>query len=382
MKAHLLQLVVIFTVWFSVASHAFAEPNVVVVEGFADMAAGKSVARRQALVDAYRQAISEGGLVEVGSYSETENFMMVSDVMRTRSHGFIQRYDLLEEGLDPADSNLYRVQIKAEVVTGPDGDDAASLKAFVGMIDNPTLLFLIDDSGASDTLTTSRLENELAAHFRKVGYKIKTGDDVKMKGDITLDLINAARAGNGAAAAQVARALNADFVLTGAVSVQMTEMSGGTDVMAKIGNVSLSVKSIIPGNGEVIGVDTSRDRYMSVQQDASMIAREKAIAKAASRVAKKLMWQIPDYLAKHPRTVILTVENLPFQGIKNLEAQFKKVSSVSAIDMQEWSSNTGTFALDVTFTGPKESDVVGLMLDWYPSLQVQQVGNYRINVAM
>ncbi|GGF71110.1 flagellar assembly protein T N-terminal domain-containing protein [Alteromonas lipolytica] len=379
-KITLLKL--IFLLYFCTTSLlCLAQENWVEVTGYADMSAGKPVARRQALVDAYRQAISEGGIIEIGSYSESSNFMMVTDVMKTQSHGFIKRYEVVSEGIDNNDAEIFAIKIKALVVTGLGDSDDEGLSAFINLIGKPKVLFLVmDPQGEGSSVSTS--ESYLAEAFAKVGYGVMTGDDLPATDEPTIELLEKARGGNGAAAASLGRQANVDIVLTGQLQVEMSSMSGGTDVTAQIGNVNLNVKSIIPGNAKIIDVQSAQDRFMSLQQGSALIARQKAIKSAAKRVADKMIRQIPEYLSKAPRTIKVTVGNLDFGKIDDFKALLAKTTGISAVDMINWSQQQTLFDVNAEFTGPKEQDLAKRLLKQYPGASIVALQNYAISIDL
>ena len=358
-------------------SHStLAQDNWVQVDGYAPFSAGKLMARRQALVSAYREAISAGGIIEVKANSIVSNFSMVADVVNTRTHGYIKRYQMLSEGRDTEDNTLYKVTIKAHVVNAPDGDNEQCLSSFLSLIGVPKVLFLIAEPKQNSS--TSSVESYMAENFRNVGYQVLSADDIKITNKITAQLIEIARSGNGNAAATVAKSINADIVITGKIAIEMNKMSGGTDIVANIGNVSLNVKAIIPGNGKVVDVVNARDRFMSVQGASELIAKEKAIAKTVNKITNKMMWHIPKYLSQQPRTMNLQLSKLNFDDIELMSTYLSNVDGIDDANLIEWSNGVANFSIDASYTGPKERDLIKLLKNKYPSTQVMSLKNYHV----
>jgi len=71
-------------------------------------------ARKQALLNAQRNAVENGVGVLIGSDSLMENFTIVKDKVLSTSQGFISRYVVVSEGKSPSGAE-YRMRIKADV---------------------------------------------------------------------------------------------------------------------------------------------------------------------------------------------------------------------------------------------------------------------------
>jgi hypothetical protein len=71
-------------------------------------------ARKQALLNAQRNAVEQGVGLVLDSKTVAENFEIIKDKVLTSAQGFVTRYTVLEEGPTP-DQQTFRVKIKAEV---------------------------------------------------------------------------------------------------------------------------------------------------------------------------------------------------------------------------------------------------------------------------
>jgi len=366
-----------FAIYFSF--NLFANENWVTVDGYAPFSAGKLLARRQALVEAYRQAINAGGIIEVKSTSQASNFSMVADVVKTRTHGYIKSYEVISEGADQHDSSLYKITIKARVVNSPDSGQEKSLASFLGIIGVPKVLFLISE--ANNDIELSSVESYMAESFRKVGYEVLTADDVKINKEINELLLKKARSGHGISAAKIARSTNADIVVTGKLTIQMSQMSGGTDITANLGNVSLNVKAIIPGNGKVVDVVNARDRFMSVQQSSQMIAKEKAIAKTAKSITEKLKWNIPKYLSQQPRDITLKISNFSFENTDEIKLLLSKIEGINTVELDNWHDKVGLFTVSSSYTGPQEKDILNVIKRRYSTARIVNFQKYFLAIS-
>jgi hypothetical protein len=349
-------------------------------DGFAPMTSGKLVARRQALVEAYRQAISSGGIIEVGGYSQVSNFATVADVINTRVHGYIRRYKIVSEGVDELDASIYKVTINAQVTNLSDQDDDEGLSSFLSLIGVPTILFLAAGEPENDRMSTS--ENLLAAQFKQAGYKVMTADDVELNMDITPSVLRKAREGHGYSASLVGRASNADIVLTGTVTTELSDVNGGTDVQASIGIVSMALKVLIPSNGSIVDAANGTGRFMSVANSSALLAKQKATQQAANQLTELLKWRIPKYLSQQPRVIAVRVVKLPFDKLTTFETFLTGLSGVDKVETVNWKQGNAQFQIESAYTGPKEMDIINAMQSEFAQLTVNNYRPYQISLSL
>lgn len=110
----LMRLVLIASILTSfLAPSAMAVP--VEAQGQAAIFSGNvSSARKQALVNAQRNAVEQGVGLILDSKSVMSNYQLIKDEVLTSSQGYVSRYVVLSEG-PTRDKSAYRVKIKAEV---------------------------------------------------------------------------------------------------------------------------------------------------------------------------------------------------------------------------------------------------------------------------
>lgn len=398
-----------------------AQGKWVMVEGYSNLSAGTEVARKQALLDAYRRAINTGGSIEIGEFSQLRNFKDVVDVITKRAHGFIKEYELLAEGPDTNRANTYMVAIKALVVDKLDRNETGEegLAQFVSLIGSPKVLFILSEknrsrsaaglnaqassnleiqhngtsvsisesstTGISNSFNhpqedTSTSEHIMAEEFRRVGYEVITSDDVLQSGFVTQSSIDKARRGLGSYAAEVGKSVGADIVISGVVKYQVSSAgSGGTDVSgAQMGTVSLTSKAILPSNGRVLHVSTRRQGYMSVQYASQLLAQEEAISKAARFAGNELMWQIPKLLSEQTQDVALSLKNTSYQSAEDVRRYLSGLNGVEQVLMLGWKNGLAKYQVKSVFTGPREGDIVQALSGKYSKFSVDEVSYFNV----
>lgn len=401
------------------SSDPVAEERSVVVEGRANLNAGVEVARRQALLDAYRRAINVGGSMEVTEFSQVRNFRDVVDIVTKRSHGWIKQHEVLAEGPVSDNPALYRVAIRALVVDRLDGQRDDVLRQMVLMAGSPNVLFMLaeqDGSGntvaasaeesvdvsiASDDIEVSvrrrgatgvaggvegvpdaparSVEHLLAREFAEVGYQVMTSDDVSAVHGVSRDMIGRARRGDGADAARIGRLAGADVVVVGVVRYSVSAMSGGgTDLNPLMGAVGISARAVLPSSGKVLAVASTRQRRMVVRHADTFLAREESMARAAYIAAGELKWKIPQVLADEPRQIRITANAVAYDQAEAIRRYLAELSGIERVNMLGWKEGTAHYELLSIFTGPTEDEVYRAMKTRFSSARMLEIENFRL----
>lgn len=95
-------------------------------------------AREAAVEDALRRCVEAGGGVELASATKSKDFTLVSDVIYTKTAGYVQRYEVLQE--NPDLNGLYTVKVEAIIKTGSIDADLMAWKALLKRKGRPRLM--------------------------------------------------------------------------------------------------------------------------------------------------------------------------------------------------------------------------------------------------
>lgn len=378
----------------------FAEPNNVnqkenlvneigrwvTVTGVGKLSSGKDVAKRSALLAAYRRAVNEGGSVEISEFSQLRNFKDVVDIVTKKSSGVIKQYTVESEGVSIKDSNYYQVTIKALVVdkTHVSSDKSEELKQFVIMIGSPKVLIIVGEQDAGQTQWSkapaqNSVEEAIAARFKLVGYEVVTSADILGRAGVDQDAINMARQGISTYADKLGKLVNADLIITGLAEYQVFESNGGTDISAKLGVATLSAKALIPGVGRVLHISKSSKRFMSVQGQMGNNAKTKSITMAAETIADELRWEVPKILSKETRDIQILVKKISYTKADELAAYIKSLEGVDDVELINWTQVNGAeYKVKNAFTGPREHDYARLISKKFTKIKVDSLSSYSI----
>ncbi|MDP8207666.1 MAG: hypothetical protein P9L92_13450 [Candidatus Electryonea clarkiae] len=132
-------------IWALLFITATVSATVIEVEGVAKD-------RETAILDAQRTAVSAVMGQYVDNRSLVANYNLVSDRILTSSQGYVQGYDVLEEGAVTAG---YRVKIRANVTTSSLSDDLNAISVLQAKKGNPRFIVVPDPSPVADAFASS-----------------------------------------------------------------------------------------------------------------------------------------------------------------------------------------------------------------------------------
>jgi hypothetical protein len=337
--------------------------NYVMAEGKASIHDGMvDSARKAALRAAYADAVSRAAGVEIGTLTMVRNVHKVSDVVMSRSKGFIRQYEIIREGIAASDPHLYEMVIRAEVLTHgvSSEDEIDGLRLYLEILNNPGLLILLPEhslnsfrsdvsesmsakgveiqtgdtqvrimeTGKSHTSNTQGQPKEtpenglilrggeaaMAQAFSRYGYRVMTSDELVAEGLVGPDIIASARRGVTRDALTAARAAGAELALIGVLrfSENLIQPAGVDLVMV---SAEVSAKSVITSSGRNLSV--FHQTYRGSAQD-RLSAYSHALQQATEGIAGVLAWKIPQILAQESRETRLIIHELDFAGAEKI----------------------------------------------------------------
>ncbi len=310
-----------------------------------------SAARQAALQSAYAEAVARGAGVEIGRLTLVRNVRAVSDIVASRSKGFVKSYELVGEGLVEETPPKYEVRIDAMVVqsTGEAASELDGLKLYLDVMGNPRLLVLLPEAAfnapppetqsasgstpwghtpASTTSGTMRnAEAAIAQAFGAFGYPVMTSDDVMAAGSVNAAQLERARQGITLDAVAVARAVGADMLLTGNVQLSWQRIKP-QDVEFASATTVASAKAMVVSNGYII---EAFSRSVTKAHTSALGAITSSLQGVASEFAAALAWKIPSILASRPRVTRVTFANVDLSIAQRLKAGLETLEGIDSV---------------------------------------------------
>ena len=97
-------------------------------------------AREAAIEDALRRCVEAGGGVKLASVSESEESVLIRDVIYAKTAGFIEKYEVLEENRNQ--DSLFTVRVSAIVTRGNINTNVEAFKALLKRKGRPRVLIV------------------------------------------------------------------------------------------------------------------------------------------------------------------------------------------------------------------------------------------------
>gem|GEM_PF-1540508 len=301
-------------------------------------------ARLASLRAAYAEAVSRVCGVEIGSLSVIRNVRNVSEVIMSRSRGFISSYSILKEGVSPQFPDRYEVTIEALVVDQglAGGGELEGLRLYLEMLGTPRMLIMLpeqrwaaDKVGNPDpsplnrspekvesfnerqkksvSLPESKLREDgtglrsaeaaLAQAFSKYGYQVMTTDDLLGKGLVDPETLKQAKMGATAEALKVARAAQVDIALIGQLRLSQRKLLV-KEVSLSLVSAEASAKALIVSSGRLVQAVHHLERSSAVDP---LVAYADCLDRVSQGVADILAWKIPIILTEHGRDTSIII---------------------------------------------------------------------------
>jgi hypothetical protein len=325
-------------------------------------------ARLMALRAAYAEAVSRVCGVEIGSLSVIRNVRNVSEVIMSRSRGFISSYSILKEGVSPRFPNRYEVIIEALVVDQglAGGGELEGLRLYLEMLGTPRMLIMLpEQSWAADKVGNPdpspsnnspekvqsfkdrqkksvfhpeskpredepglrSAEAALAQAFSKYGYQVMTTDDLLEKGLVDPETLKQAKMGATAEALKVARAAQVDIALIGLLRLSQRKLLV-KEVTLSLVSAEASAKALIVSSGRLVQAVHHLERSSAVD---ALVAYADCLDRVSQGMADILAWKIPIILTEHGRDTSIIIHGVSSDETFKIQRQLLTELSAESI---------------------------------------------------
>ena len=319
-------------------------------EGLSSIVAGDTgAARAKALDQALRAAVEKRVGVMLTSQTMVDNYALVSDKVLSESKGFVQSYDVVEEG--PAQGGMYRVLVAALVESGRLTSTLENLGLLQALKGKPKVAILISEENvgqAGRPTSVSQAETTLVQAFMQKGFRVV--DPAQLKRTLAADAALAAASGDDKAAAAIAAKYGAQVMVTGTAHSSPGGAIAGTSLK--------SVQAVV--SARVVEADTARIITSGSTRAAKahihpVTGGSLAIEAASRKLADQLMdgivaaWQQDVYGASAQVTLLVT----GLDSYLDLDTVMVYLESgVQGVkDVQERSFGGGTAELGLDYAG-------------------------------
>ena len=165
-----------FAVWCSGPTVAAQDADVVEVT-----VTGKGITQEQARRDALRQALEEGGGIEIASHSQTDNFELVRDTILSRADGIVTDYEILER--KSGVGGFYYCTIRAMVRRSAIAQTWGDIQNVLDQIGRPGIAVHILERIDGVVQDSSILETRIEHYLLEKGFVVYAGKHLQLIGE-------------------------------------------------------------------------------------------------------------------------------------------------------------------------------------------------------
>ena len=352
----------------------------VTVEGVAAVVEGDDPGRirDEALRDALRRAVEVGVGVMVRGESVMENYAVLRDQVWTATAGYVLTYDVLRE---TQDEDFLRITIRAIVDALALGEDLEGLGLEISLIGNPRIVVAIrewiceNEPGTAPVCVEQPFSiagDEIERALHQKGFSLV--DATRLAELTEPSAIEAATQGDPAAAASLARALDADLTVAGDVRAEPAGMTtaGGFDWHKALATLSCQV--VLRDTGEVVSVvlltgEATKTSFASASRTAIAEATAAAIPQLVIETIAGLNFQETE-VSREIRVHVRGVES--FSVAAGIQAAMEAIRESQSADLRTYDS--GLAAIDVRFLGTSIDLAQLLEAPWFTTRLSSMIG--------
>ncbi len=305
-------------------------------------------ARKNALEDAFRNAIRKvlGTLVTAESY--TQNAVSIDDSIVTRAKGYVKTYDILEEQRNH-DSILVKVKVSVSVM--PVKNDLDSLRILIESMGNPRIVVLINEEG-QETIRDSFASQQIIKTFTTNGFTIvdlssaetlseKEIQNAFVEGDFRSLLRNESQA---------------DIAMMGKGVIENVTDLGMDGLIGCI--VHLDIKVISAKTGKILTEKCLEANGMGANKAS---ACKNAFSKAGEKICDPLTDEITKIWGNsllNGRDILLEVHVDDYPRLRSFQRRISQLFGVKQVNQQYYKNGKACFLLKFTGSSQTLADII------------------------
>ena len=353
-KGVLLALLLLPVAFVLAQMDASSEAKEVVASGLGSIIGGDVAhARDDAVEDALRKALEQALGILVESETLVENFQLIEDNIYSQTQGFVQSYDVIQEG--KRDEQLYEVTVSAVVKM-----EALINNDIIAMLlrrkNTPRMMVMIEERNIGQApgimhyfeADMNSAETAIMDAFMAKGFKFV--DRATVMQNLDRNKAAAILEGNVAEAAALGRSVGAEVIITGkALAKAVVVEAFGAKQRSQ--QATLNVKVIRTDTGDILATSSSQGAFPHIDD---VVGGTKAIQKACNKLCEELIDEIIERWQEdisRGTTIALKVRGITDYEMLNIFKSSLKyyVRGLSTVTQRDWYEGFAT--LEVVMTG-------------------------------
>ncbi|MCD6578837.1 flagellar assembly protein T N-terminal domain-containing protein [bacterium] len=332
--------------------------QVVNVEGYGNIFQGeKLIARDAAVKDALRNAVEQVVGTMISSQSKVENYQLISDVIYSKSQGFVQKYEIISEA---PEGTTYHIKVKAFVSKSGVKDKLMALHLLMVQQNMPRVVVFLKQNMYGEGWSYYGDQNSMAEEKLKeilVGKGFFVIDKAQAQKSIDRTSLIAASNGDVSAAQKLALMLKAEVIITGKVvgNVKTNNLYGG--YLSASLNVSLN--AIKSDTGKIIAIASGSRNLAPVSDKINGINKVSDIL--IPSITENLITKIMSKWASGSTYVHITLNNVSYSDYRDFGNFCKeRIRMVANVYKRGFTGGVASLDLETKKGGAEIADEISL----------------------
>jgi hypothetical protein len=346
----------------------------VVALGWGEGSGGK--ARDRAIDDALRKAVEQGVGLTLESETTMSQMQLLEDRIYTESRGYIQGYDILQEGAKETD--LYEVEVSARVRMAKLADDLEAIGLLIRKKRNPRVMVIIYGRETSEGVWrleregSRRAENQIEQMLKEKGFQLVDAGQVARKQQLTQLMVD----GQSSQAAQIASNLGAEIIFEGEVRRQFLNRRVVFGRAMNFYNNEVRLKAL--------ETDTARVLYSGEQTGtptggANLEAIDEMVAEVAEEVIAGMLstWREDVFQASRYQ---IELAGVTFKKLSKFKSALKDLRGTQEVQTRHF--DAGKALVEIQFRGSVEDlvDQIGGLSAPEPEITGFQANTIQVSL--
>ena len=331
---------------------------------------------KEALRDAFRNALEKEIGVQVKAETEVANLRLVKDRILTKAEGYVKNWKMLEP--PKKESGQFLVRISVEVFQGEvnkelllNGIDVNQVYDWIG---KPRLLVLVADEINGKASGTNYARNRIEDVFISRGIRVMSSELLDQTGifaTYSADKILA-----------LGQKVRAEVIISGKCISNFSREIPIGDYKQRFYTSSLQIQTWNISNKELLFsktfMDCNRGTDVSAVGDADAVknSMKDCIEKAAPDIVFETVkhWHAS---VNRPKTYTLSIRNIEHDAGTELETQIKNIKGVHQLIRRAYQS--GVLEVEVEVEGGRAEFIKSLSLIKNPRVKILSEAEYTIS---
>jgi len=335
-------------------------------------------AREAALAQALRNAIEQGGLIDVYSKSDVQDAELIYDRVIARSSGIVTDYRILDE---QKKRGVYYIEIRAKVSTKALTDTWGEAQMLLEQVGRPRMMVTIGENVDGETALNQAVQTTIENNLLELGFSLVNKEQVEAIKD--LDLQEATVNQDLAALQAIGRRAGAEVIITGMAVARFggEETVYGTTLYAYDANVDL--KAIRTDTGQLLASEKAHAIKKYPTENAYWKALGEAGEKISTQLIKRMFRQWTDDIQSGSE-VVLMVKGIDFLTLEDLEAALKDVEGVEEVQTRNFRNEVAEINVKYKSSGQSPARDLARKLARMKevNLSVQGITGNRVDVIV